>query len=156
MDSCSSCGFALWLPIASLKASKLGLYSDSRFKGRAILKLNAHEEQLEGLSDELALAFLQDSKVAMTAIQNAVGAERVNFAVLGDTVAHVHAHLIPRFPAAESFPGSMERSSTPGALSSRRRVRYYPSYPVRAGATVGNFSHLKPACRVKLIASSTF
>ena len=105
-NSCETCGFELWLPIASLAVADLALYSDGRFPGRCILKLRAHSESLEDLSDELGLDFLRDVKLASVAIRRATGAARVNFAVLGNTVAHVHGHLIPRFPDSESKPGS--------------------------------------------------
>lgn len=106
MEPCKSCGFDLWKPIGNLEFSELGFYSDSRFPGRSILRLKEHRESLEELSDELALGFLQDTRKAMAAIRRATGATRVNFAVLGNTVAHVHGHLIPRFPENEELPGS--------------------------------------------------
>lgn len=106
MEPCKSCGFDLWKPIGNLEFSELGFYSDSRFPGRGILRLKEHRESLEELSDELALGFLQDTRKAMAAIRRATGATRVNFAVLGNTVAHVHGHLIPRFPENEELPGS--------------------------------------------------
>jgi diadenosine tetraphosphate (Ap4A) HIT family hydrolase len=103
---CEVCGFDLWLPLASLGVSELGLYSDSRFPGRSLLKLNGHWDSLEDLPDDVALEFLSDTRRSMAAIRRATGAERVNFAVLGNAVAHVHGHLIPRFPATESKPQS--------------------------------------------------
>lgn len=48
--------------------------------------------------------FMDDVTVVMKAIKHATGVERVNFAVLGNTVSHVHAHLIPRYPQAELLP----------------------------------------------------
>lgn len=103
---CSSCGFELWLPIATLRVAELGLYSDGRFPGRSILKLRDHWESIEELPDAIALDFLRDLKLAMAALRRATGAERVNFAVLGNAVPHVHGHLIPRFPSEEAKPQS--------------------------------------------------
>ena len=104
--SCKDCGFELWLPLASLRVSDLGLYSDARFPGRSILKLRDHWDSIEDLPDAVALDFFADLKLAMAALRRVTGAERVNFAVLGNAVPHVHGHLIPRFPAAESKPHS--------------------------------------------------
>ena len=103
---CTNCGFELWLPIAELKVSTLSLYSDGRFPGRAILSLKEHFESLEELPPTLALDFLLDSQIAMGAIRRATGSPRVNYAVLGNAVAHVHAHLIPRYPESETKPHS--------------------------------------------------
>lgn len=105
-NGCSSCDFALWLPIASLGVADLGLYSDGRFPGRSILKLREHWDSLEELPDHVALDFFADLKRSMGAIRRVTGAQRVNFAVLGNAVPHVHGHLIPRFPSEESKPQS--------------------------------------------------
>lgn len=40
----------------------------------------------------------------MQAIQEATSAAKVNVAILGNRDAHVHAHLISRFPENEEFP----------------------------------------------------
>jgi hypothetical protein len=41
---------------------------------------------------------------AELAIRVATGASRVNIALLGNAVPHLHYHLIPRFPRYESLP----------------------------------------------------
>lgn len=128
MSSCEQCGFDLWIPIASLEVADLGLYSDGRFPGRCILKIREHFDSLEELPEETALAFLRDTQKSMAAIRLATNAERVNFAVLGNAVAHVHGHLIPRFPGAEERPKSSPwddprpRCSLPSQLESEIRV----------------------------------
>lgn len=105
-NSCSSCGFELWLPVASLSVADLGLYSDGRFPGRSLLKLRDHYESIEELPADVTLDFFADLRLSMAAIRRATGAQRVNFAVLGNAVPHVHGHLIPRFPSEESKPQS--------------------------------------------------
>lgn len=101
---CQDCNFVLWQPISQLRVSQLGLYSDSRFPGRAILNLGKHYEFLEDVPALLLKKFMLDAQDAMKAIKNATGAERVNFAILGNAVPHVHAHLIPRIPENETHP----------------------------------------------------
>lgn len=57
--------------------------------------------------DEWLLSqFMLDAQKAIQAIKKATGVDRVNFAVLGNTESHVHAHLIPRYPNTEMFPNS--------------------------------------------------
>lgn len=106
METCSECGFDLWLPIAELSVSDLSLYSDGRFPGRSIVKLRDHWESIEDVPEDTLELFLRDIRSAMAAIRETTGSERVNLAILGNTVSHVHAHLIPRFPQDEEFPGS--------------------------------------------------
>ena len=40
----------------------------------------------------------------MKVIKQATQTERVNLSILGDTISHIHAHLIPRFPQNEANP----------------------------------------------------
>ena len=102
--ACSTCGFELWLPISKLEVSTAGLYDDARFPGRTIVSLNEHQEHLEDLSSELLLQFMMDVQDTVWAIKAATSVERVNVAILGNAVSHVHAHLIPRYPEVEAKP----------------------------------------------------
>ena len=101
---CELCGFSLWRPIARFGVSFLGLYDDSRFPGRCILVLQEHAERWESLPTALLHDFVDDSQIAMKAISMATNCDRVNMAVLGNTDAHVHYHLIPRISKFEPNP----------------------------------------------------
>lgn len=48
--------------------------------------------------------FVLEARLAARILGKATGSQRVNLALLGNTVAHVHWHLIPRFPAVEPLP----------------------------------------------------
>jgi len=101
---CSSCGFALWNPYGALSVSTLGLYSDSRFPGRTILRLDQHFDQLDEIPVELSSLFMDDIQQTVWRLKEYTGAPRVNVAILGNTESHVHAHLIPRKPQNEPLP----------------------------------------------------
>lgn len=94
--SCEQCGFKLWLPVAELDVSSLGLYDDARFPGRCLLVYRQHAEHLDELSPAEAWAFLEDGRRAARAIRALGQVLRINFAVLGNTEPHLHMHLIPR------------------------------------------------------------
>ena len=61
---------------------------------------------MEDLNDEQLMLFMVDVRSAVKALKVATGSTRVNVAILGNREAHVHAHLIPRYPAAEAKPDS--------------------------------------------------
>lgn len=105
-EPCPTCGFELYHPIAELKVSRLSLYDDGRFPGRSILALNAHQEHFEDLDEDLSHNFMLDAQNAIQGLKKVTGAKRVNFAILGNAVSHVHAHLIPRYPDLEAKPNS--------------------------------------------------
>lgn len=103
---CTECGFELWNPIptSELEVTDLSLYDDVRFPGRCILRLRQHEERLEQLDSAVATAFMADVQRAVRALSMVTGSERINVAILGNAVPHLHAHLIPRYPERESKP----------------------------------------------------
>lgn len=103
---CHECGFEVWNPVnLDLRVSRADLYSDIRFPGRLILILNEHYDHLHEVPDGLMTAFMQDIKDVHAALMGLDNVRRVNMAILGNTVAHVHAHIIPRYPG-EPLPGS--------------------------------------------------
>lgn len=106
MSTCQTCDFRLWNPYAKLSVSELGLYSDERFPGRSILKLEEHWDRLEEMPEELSFSLIRDVRLASEVLRHELGAERVNVAILGNSVTHVHVHLIPRYPHREERPGS--------------------------------------------------
>lgn len=101
---CETCKFDLHHVVGRLKISTLGLYDDARFPGRALLSLDDHHDDLATMPIELAQKFLVDMRCAALAIQRATGADRMNYAVLGNAVPHVHAHLIPRIREGDPVP----------------------------------------------------
>ncbi len=110
--ACSRCGFSLWLPVAELRVSSLGLYDDDRYPGRCLLVLNEHFEDFSQLPSSLIEDFVADLQRAAQAITRVVGAERMNYALLGNVEPHVHFHLIPRTPIGDPAPGQSPWSTT--------------------------------------------
>ena len=94
--TCPVCSFSLWHPISRLSVSALGLYNDSRFPGRCILILDTHAEDFAELNANLAKAFVMDAQNAARAIRKVTNSVRINYAILGNQVPHIHFHLIPR------------------------------------------------------------
>src|SRR5664280_265680 len=98
--ACPKCAFELWFPVQApiLTVTRLGLYEDSRFPGRCLLVFEQHAEYMEDLLPQKLNALWSDAVKAGRAIRAVTGAERLNYAVLGNSVRHLHVHLIPRQP----------------------------------------------------------
>ena len=96
---------ALWHPLVDLTVSTLGLYDDARYPGRCLLVLHEHVEDMTSMPNDLACALLGDARRAGFAIQQAVQADRINYAVLGNVVPHMHYHLVPRRWQIDPAPG---------------------------------------------------
>ena len=96
---CTACG-GRWLDtadrIAELREGILYLHSDQFFPGWSVLVLRRHATELFELErDERARLMDEVSDVAR-ALKLAFDARKVNYALFGNLVPHVHWHLIPR------------------------------------------------------------
>ena len=74
----------------------LYLHTDQFFPGWSVLVLRRHATELFDLEpDERARVMDEVSDVAR-ALKLAFGASKVNYALFGNVVPHIHWHLIPR------------------------------------------------------------
>lgn len=105
MKTSCHCGFDLYHPVGELNVSTISIYNDARFYGRTILSLNNHYDSVEDIPEEEYFAYCADIRTMMSILRRVTGSERINMSILGNTVPHVHAHLIPRYPDMEAKPG---------------------------------------------------
>jgi len=97
--ACSACGGRWPDPaarISELRESILYLHTDQFFPGWSVLVLRRHATELYDLTrDERARVMDEVSDVAR-ALKLAFDARKVNYALFGNVVPHMHWHLIPR------------------------------------------------------------
>lgn len=93
---CAECEFELWLPVCSNDVIQVGLYDDGRFPGRLLVMLTDHYDHLEDVPAELAARFTWSLQRVSASMKRTLAVDRINLAILGNAVPHVHAHLIPR------------------------------------------------------------
>ncbi|WP_257391380.1 HIT family protein [Cytobacillus gottheilii] len=85
------------IEIETLNSSTFYLNKDQTHPGRCILAFNAHKNELFQLStDELHL-FMDDVALAAKAIQDAFQPQKINYAIYGDIVSHLHFHIVPKY-----------------------------------------------------------
>jgi diadenosine tetraphosphate (Ap4A) HIT family hydrolase len=82
--------------LATLRESVVILHKHQKYEGWCTLWLRDHHEHLGRLSRERQLALSQDVADVAAAMHAAFDPIRINYECLGNVVAHVHWHLIPR------------------------------------------------------------
>jgi diadenosine tetraphosphate (Ap4A) HIT family hydrolase len=88
---------AYWIKVVQMSASTLYLSRDQRWRGRCLLIADGpHRVGLSAFPADQARALLEDLRVASGALEQAVQADLVNLASLGNQIPHMHWHLIPR------------------------------------------------------------
>lgn len=85
--------------ISEFENSVAFLTRDQSHPGRCVLILKSHLEHFHELSETHFETFNREMRLLDDALRRTFQPDRINYAVLGNVVAHVHWHLIPRYRA---------------------------------------------------------
>lgn len=86
----------LMLKVCSLKASEVYLVRNQNFPGRCVVAYKEHKTELFQLTEEERNAYAKDVAVVAKAIYELFDADKLNYAIYGDGVPHLHYHIIPK------------------------------------------------------------
>lgn len=82
--------------VAELAVSRLYLNPDQRYAGSCIVVARRHVVEITDLLPGEQDAFWHDVRRAAAAVQAAFAPHKLNVAMLGNLVPHLHAHVIAR------------------------------------------------------------
>lgn len=89
------------------EASEVIVFKDQHHKGRAIVAYkNDHVAEIQDLNDEERNAFMKDVSDVAKAIQKAYNPDRINYGAYGDTLGHLHIHLVPKYKDGFEWGGT--------------------------------------------------
>lgn len=74
------------------------LSSNQYYKGYCEVWLKPHKVELFELSDVELFSFFSAIKIISSCINSAFRPMKLNYEILGNTVQHMHCHIIPRYP----------------------------------------------------------
>jgi diadenosine tetraphosphate (Ap4A) HIT family hydrolase len=79
------------------RVSVAKLNPDQAFEGYTFLTLRWHEEELYELADKDRKQFLEDMSLVAKALSVAFKPDKMNYELLGNSMPHLHWHLVPRY-----------------------------------------------------------
>jgi len=85
------------LKILDLCSSIAVLNRDQFFRGRVLVIYKSHIEDLTQLTDKERALFIEDLARVAAALKKAFNPPKLNYAILGNVVSHLHWHIIPRY-----------------------------------------------------------
>lgn len=88
---------AFGIPICELDASQLMLFKEQSHRGRCIVASKSHVDDISDLSEEESAAFMADVRRVAAALHAAFSPDKINFGAYGDTMHHLHFHLVPKY-----------------------------------------------------------
>ncbi|WP_242863607.1 MULTISPECIES: HIT family protein [Anaerotruncus] len=84
------------LKICELKTTILYLFKEQSYRGRVVLVLKRHAEELFELTRQEQEDFIADLCLVTKAASNLFAADKINCGMYGDTVKHLHVHVVPK------------------------------------------------------------
>lgn len=80
------------------ETSAVIVFKDQSHPGRMIVAYKDHHvAEIQDLNDEKRNAFMKDVSDVAKAIQKAYNPDRINYGAYGDTLGHLHIHLVPKY-----------------------------------------------------------
>jgi diadenosine tetraphosphate (Ap4A) HIT family hydrolase len=86
----------LMIEIGQLRVSTLYLFKEQTYAGRCIVALNEHCHEFFHLPQEKQDAYMRDVAQVARAIEQAFTPDKINYGAFGDTMPHLHFHIVPK------------------------------------------------------------
>ena len=86
----------LMIPMAEMTWSNIYLFRDQKHRGRCVVALKEHKDEIFQLTPEQRSGFFAEVSLVAHAIANYTKADKINYAIYGDIVSHFHVHLVPK------------------------------------------------------------
>ena len=85
------------IKVGDLPYSTLFILKNQNHKGRVVLALKTHREELFQLTDEERQGFFADAAKVSQAVKELFNPNKINYGVFGDGVPHFHMHMVPKY-----------------------------------------------------------
>lgn len=93
----------LMIEICELSVSTLYLFKEQTYFGRCLIALNEHQREVFHLKPEVRANLMEDIARVASAIEKAFLPDKINYGAYGDTMPHVHFHIVPKYKDGENW-----------------------------------------------------
>lgn len=121
-ENCSYCTEgelldAFGIKICELPASKVILFKEQSHPGRVIVASKKHVDEITDLTAEERIAYIEDIAHVADAIHKAFQPTKINYGAYGDTMHHLHFHLVPKYKDGFEYGGVFQMNPKEKFLS---------------------------------------
>jgi diadenosine tetraphosphate (Ap4A) HIT family hydrolase len=109
---------SLMIEICEMNASTLFLFRNQVYRGRCIVASNRHVDELFQLTPGERETFMADVARAAQALYSAFEPDKINYGAFGDTMPHLHVHLVPKYQHGPNWGGMFEMNPQPAKVLS--------------------------------------
>lgn len=87
---------SLMIKVCDLSVTSVYLHREQTYRGRCVLALSRHAEELYELGPGEQAALMEDICRVEEVMRDLWQPGKINVGMFGDTVKHVHVHLVPK------------------------------------------------------------
>ena len=98
----------LMIEIGELSVSTVFLFKEQTYKGRCNVVYKDHVKELFQLDEQELTVFMNDVKKVAAAIDKAFQPNKINYGAYGDTLHHLHMHIVPKYEGKENWGSTFE------------------------------------------------
>ena len=92
--------------MGDLRASKVFLCKDQTLPGRCSIMFEEHFDEIYQIPEERRNIFIGDVCALAQTLKELFGADKINYAIYGDEVTHVHFNICPKYRGMLGWGGS--------------------------------------------------
>ncbi|MBR2599700.1 MAG: HIT family protein [Erysipelotrichaceae bacterium] len=96
---------AFGIKIGELPMSKVILFKEQSHRGRIIVACKKHVDDISDLSKEERAQYMEDVSHVASIMHELFKPDKINFGAYGDTMHHLHFHLVPKYKGGYEWGG---------------------------------------------------
>jgi diadenosine tetraphosphate (Ap4A) HIT family hydrolase len=101
---------SLMKEICKIGNATLYLNRDQKHKGRCVLKYEDHVTDISKLTVQQNQVFFESLRQVAAALEALFSPDKINYAIYGDTVPHLHVHIVPKYKGGLQWGGPFDDS----------------------------------------------
>lgn len=113
---------SLMVPVCEVDGFPLYLNRNQAHRGRVILACDEHIPQIPDMSPQKASAFFGAVYKVTAVLRRIYEPDQINIGMYGDTVTHVHCHIVPKYQGEEDWNGVFQMNPQPPVVLSDNEV----------------------------------
>ena len=90
-----------WGIVAELESAYVTVDAATKVRGYCCLVLKRHAVEIHDLSEEEGAALMRDVRRVSRLVQGITGSVKINWQIHGNTIPHLHVHVVPRYRGDE-------------------------------------------------------
>ena len=98
----------LMIEIAKLDVSTIFLFKEQTYLGRCNVVYQDHVKEIFDLNEQELSLFMNDVKRVAIAVDNAFQPNKINYGAYGDTLHHLHMHVVPKYEGRDNWGSTFE------------------------------------------------